>query len=237
MNEWFARWFGQEYLELYPHRNDDDARALLSLIRRELSGVTPAHILDLACGSGRHSRALLEWGWTVGLDLSQRLLDVAQGSGASYVRGDMRVLPFAAGAFDVVVNLFTSYGYFESDAEHLTVLQEVSRVTRPGGWFVLDYLNADYVRATLVPENETIVNGKTIQQRRIVTADDRFVLKTISVMPEGHEYVERVRLYRPDDLQTMLHSVGFKVVQTFGDYAGLPLTSDAPRAILFAERQ
>jgi len=238
MNDWFARWFGREYLELYPHRDDRDAVALLALIQRVLGVGAPHRILDLACGSGRHARALRAWGWTVGLDLSATLLDVAAAAspGAPYVRADMRALPFADGAFDVVVNLFTSFGYFETDEEHLAVLRGVARVTRPHGWFVLDYLNADYVRATLVPENETVVNGKTIQQRRSITPDGRFVLKTISVLPEGHEYVERVRLFSPDALQSMIRAAGFTVAHTFGDYTGRPPSGDAPRVILFAER-
>jgi len=239
MTDWFTRWFGKEYLELYPHRDDADAREAVSMIRAQIGGAQfPAPILDLACGSGRHSRALWEWGWTVGLDLSATLLQLAHEEDPDdpYVRGDMRVLPFAPGTFGLVVNLFTSFGYFATDAEHLEVIREVARVTKSGGTFVLDYLNADEVRRTLVPFDEHVVDGRRIWQRRSISADDRYVEKNISADHCDREYQERVRLYTPDNLRDMIASSGFVVRHEFGDYDRSALTPDSPRVIFFAER-
>jgi SAM-dependent methyltransferase len=238
MNEWFARWFGQEYLALYQHRDDRDARQAVSLIRRVVGDVAPGRLLDLACGTGRHARALRDWGETVGIDLSGVLLEVAARAGGNvpYVRGDMRRLPFAERAFGVVVNLFTSFGYFETDAEHETVVREVARVTRPGGVFVLDYLHAKCVRETLVPSDEREVNGQVLRMRRYITSDGRYVLKTVSVPGSEHTYVERVRLFTPDELRQLLERNGFTVTQEFGDYAGGARTASSSRVILFAER-
>src|SRR4051812_9403187 len=104
MNEWFERWFGTEYLALYPHRDEKEAQAAVALIARVVDAKSVDRILDLACGSGRHSRALRKIAWTVGLDLSASLLKVAseQGKDDPYVRADMRVLPFKDGAFQLV---------------------------------------------------------------------------------------------------------------------------------------
>lgn len=238
MSEWFTRWFGKEYLDLYPHRDDREARSVVRLIRRTLAPSPLRSALDLACGSGRHTRALCKYVWTVGLDLSMPLLQVAvsESPGLPFVRGDMRELPFANNAFDLVINLFTSFGYFASDDENRLVLSEVHRVLRERGGFVLDYLNADQVRARLVPLDRRRVGDRVVTQHRRITAGGRYVEKTISATGFEHSYIERVRLFEPDELRCLLRSAGFVIETEFGDYAGNQLTEISPRAIFFARR-
>jgi SAM-dependent methyltransferase len=243
MNDWFTHWFGKEYLELYPHRDETEARAAVQLVYDTVSakkdGMEIGPALDLACGSGRHSRALGERIWTAGFDLSMTLLEVARQESpyAPYIRGDMRELPFADDAFGLVVNLFTSFGYFDTNAQHLRVLAEVARVTRPGGMFVLDYLNAENVRRTLVPSDERMVNGRKIWQQRRISADGLYVEKTISSDGCDRTYNERVRLFEPDQLRMMLEESGFAVVAEYGDYGGGLWSEASARLILFAERE
>jgi SAM-dependent methyltransferase len=136
-----------------------------------------------------------------------------------------------------VVNLFTSFGYFREDAQHLRVLNEVARVTRPDGWFVLDYLHADQVRATLVPRDEQTVGTTVVEQEREISVDGRFVRKTITLGELGRTFVERVRLFEPEELVAMATAAGFAVDAVLGDYAGGALTATSPRTILFARRQ
>jgi len=238
MSEWFTRWFGKEYLDLYPHRDDREARSVVRLIRNTVALRADDRALDLACGSGRHTRALSRSTWTVGLDLSMDLLSVARAESPQvpYVRADMRVLPFAAASFDLVVNLFTSFGYFSSDDENRTVLTEVSRVLRPGGVCVLDYLNADQVRATLVPHDTRRVRNRVVTQDRRVSADGKYVEKTISAAGSPNTYLERVRLFEPDELRCLLHDAGLVIEHEMGDYAAGPLDRTSPRAIFFALR-
>jgi SAM-dependent methyltransferase len=149
----------------------------------------------------------------------------------------MRELPFADESFDLVVNLFTSFGYFEDDYENARVLARVRTALKPGGTFVLDFLNASQVRRSLVPYDERVENGVTIEQRRTISADDRFVEKTIRLRERGREYVERVRLLSAGDLQRMLELAGFEVVHCFGDYTGGKWSENSPRTILFASRK
>lgn len=236
MSEWFTRWFGREYLDLYPHRDEREARAVVRLIRNVISPEPASRALDLACGSGRHTRALCQQIWTVGLDLSRALLQVAKAEAPDvpYVRADMRVLPFARDSFDLVVNLFTSFGYFSSDEENRVALSEVNRVIRRGGVFVLDYFNADQVRATLVAHDTRRIGNRTVTQDRRITGDGRYVEKEISSAGSPVRYLERVRLFEPDDLRCLLHDAGFSVDHEMGDYTGAPLGADSARAIFFA---
>lgn len=238
MSEWFTRWFGKEYLNLYPHRDDREARSVVRMIRNTVPLRAEGRALDLACGSGRHTRALCKHTWTVGLDLSMDLLQVAISESPliPYVRGDMRALPFATGAFHLVVNLFTSFGYFSSDDENRLVLNEVSRVLVPKGVLVLDYLNADQVRARLIAQDTCRVGNRVVTQRRRITADGRYVEKEISATGFERSFVERVRLFEPDDIRCLLHDAGLVVDRELGDYAAGPLAPDSPRAIFFAHR-
>ena len=148
----------------------------------------------------------------------------------------MRTLPFSDCAFELVVNLFTSFGYFSNDDAHRRVLDEVARVTCPGGWFVLDYLNARHVRQSLVPVDVRTVGQHTIEQERSISDDGRFVRKTITIGEFGRTFVERVRLFEPEELTAMVSSSGYSVVELLGDYAGAPLGPESTRTIVIALR-
>jgi SAM-dependent methyltransferase len=237
--DWFEQWFGEDYLRIYQHRDESEAERAIELIAAHLPGGEIEAVLDLACGAGRHSKPLCERWWTVGLDLSASLLRVArrEAPDAPYVRADMRELPFADESFDLVVNLFTSFGYFEDDREHARVLACVRTAMKPRGTLVIDFLNATQVRRNLVPYDERVENGITIEQSRTITPDDRFVEKTIRLRELGREYVERVRLFSAGDLERMLVGAGFDVVHRFGDYAGAHWSENSPRTILFASRK
>src|SRR5262249_31310442 len=120
-----------------------------------LQPASGSSILDLGCGSGRHSRYLASMGFDVtGLDLSAESINQArkaERSNLHFNRQDMRQ-PFGTGAFHYVFNLFTSFGYFEDPAENLTVIQNVARSLKPGGHLVLDYMNAIHIESRLTAE-------------------------------------------------------------------------------------
>ena len=237
--DWFEEFFGEEYLNIYQHRDETEAERAIELIATNLVGHHIDAVLDLACGAGRHTKVLAERWWTVGLDLSMSLLKVArhETKDGPYVRADMRELPFVNDSFDLVVNLFTSFGYFDDDREHVRVLSCVGDALRPGGTLVIDFFNAAQVRQTLVPYDERVENGITIEQQRSISEDNRFVEKRITLREQRKEYIERVRLLSPKDLERMLITAGFEVVKLFGDYAGRSWSEDSPRTILFATRQ
>ncbi|OGU01021.1 MAG: hypothetical protein A2085_10220 [Gemmatimonadetes bacterium GWC2_71_10] len=235
MTEWFERWFGETYLALYPHRDEQEAERVVALLER-LGVIGPGRVVDLACGAGRFLVALAGRGATVaGLDLSLPLLRTARGRGAQrLVRADVRALPIASGALDAVLNLFTSFGYFEDDGEHQRVLAEVARVLKPGGHFVLDFLNAPQVRATLVARDERRLGESVVVQERRISDDGRFVVKTIHLSGEGQSFMERVRLLERADLERMFAAAGLTVERVLGDYEGGAHGPHSPRCLLVA---
>lgn len=239
MTEWFEQWFGEEYLRLYPHRDDEDADRLATLIERQVP-LQGRRVLDLACGPGRHAAQFARRGASVvGFDLSMPLLSRArhrQGPPLDLVRGDMRRLPFRPESFDLVVNLFTSFGYFADDAQHALVLHGAAQVLRPGGVFVLDYLNAGLVRDTLVPHEEQQVGEQRVAVERRISDDDRFVIKEMHLVNDGRSFVERVRLFGREELETLVEGAGLAVRTRLGSYGGDAVAPDAPRVILIAER-
>jgi SAM-dependent methyltransferase len=232
MTEWFEEWFGEEYLQLYPHRDEVDAERVVALIRRTLPWCAGWRALDVGCGAGRHARALEAAGARcVGLDLSPSLLRRAREvTAAPLLRADMRRIPIRPGSVDLVVNLFTSFGYFDQDAEHAAVLREMAGTLRPGGWLVLDFLHAPTVRADLV-EREATLGAAGVHIVRRLSEDGRFVCKTIA-SGEGRRFVERVRLFTPAELEAMLAEARLRVEHRFGSYDGDPLAPGAPRTIL-----
>jgi SAM-dependent methyltransferase len=236
MTEWYEEWFGEDYLRLYPHRDDADARRAVGLIGRTV-GLSPGwRMLDVGCGAGRHARAFTELrAVCFGLDLSATLLRLArQVTSAPLIRADMRHLPVRPASMDLTVNLFTSFGYFEQDAEHAAALQEMVSTVRPGGWFVIDFLNAAAVRRQLVPQESLELAGQTVQVTRSVSPDGRYVCKSIRA-PAGRQYMERVRLFEPDQISEMLEAAGVRIRHRFGDYDASPLEPGRPRTILMGQ--
>ena len=142
---WYKEWFGEDYLTVYQHRDDKDARKLIKLIRKYVMITPESNLLDLACGNGRHTYELARYSKNIfGLDLSRSLLGKAlqkkknEQTSPSFVQADMRYFPFKM-KFDIIFSLFTSFGYFDSDEKHLQVACEISESLNHGGTFIIDY--------------------------------------------------------------------------------------------------
>lgn len=233
--DWFREWFGDEYLAIYPHRDEREAEAAVRLYLQSASP-PPGAILDLACGAGRHLRELLSAGLHgIGLDLSMKLLDRARelSPRAQLVRGDMRQLPFQDEGFAGLTSFFTSFGYFASRAEDEQVAVEMRRVLEAGGSFMLDFLNSTRVRSELVEAESRRIPGFGVSVRRSIVDDT--VVKQIHLQPdgggEGRSFVERVRLYEAGELENLLSGAGLETRKLFGDYEGTRFSPHAERLI------
>lgn len=237
---WYREWFGQEYLELYAHRDREEAERHLDFVENCLdpAKTQPRAVLDLACGAGRHTEALRRRGYrALGLDLSLTLL--ALRPSLPRVRGDMCCLPFRRGTFDWVLNFFTSFGYFESEKQNFQVLAEIDRVLAPGGRFMIDFLNLDRVLATLEPGETRREDDRKIRIERWFDETTRRINKRIRVeTPDGppRTFLESVRGYRRNEVEMGLSWAGLRLTHTYGNFEGDPFEPDSERLILVGEK-
>ncbi len=239
---WYQRWFADElYMELYAHRDAGEAKQAIDLFERIAAPVADRRCLDLACGTGRHAFELARRGATVlAADLSPTLLTAARRKTRRHaqhlqlLRADMRRLPVRTASLDAVLQLFTAFGYFRDDAENARVISGVRRTLRTGAWYLLDFLNAAQVRASLVPHSEQEVNGMRVLQERRIT--DTRVEKRIRVLhPAGEQvFEESVRLFTLDDFHRMFQENGFALETVAGDYHGSAFDDASPRCLMFA---
>ncbi|MGH7163160.1 MAG: class I SAM-dependent methyltransferase, partial [Planctomycetota bacterium] len=220
-------------LDLYYRRDDAAAKGEAAFAFKALGLRAGARSLDVACGAGRHARAMAELGArVVAVDLSRELLELA--AGVPRARADMRALPFS-GAFDAATSFFTSFGYFD-DGGNRRALSAVAGALLPGGSFLLDFLNAVAVSARLVPESEEERAGKRFRIRRRI--EDGRVRKEVTVEEDGgkRRYVEDVRLYLHQELLELLRDAGLNPIAAYGDFLGGDYTTDSPRCILVARK-
>ncbi len=239
---WYVAAFRDEYVDVYPHRDLDSARAEVAwLVDRGVRGRT----LDLCCGFGRHALALAERGVDVfGMDLSWDLLrrarDLPQGVllEGRLARGDAQSLPYRDAAFETVVNLFSSFGYFGDDGDR-RMLDGIARVLAPEGLLVMETMNPDRVRATLVPRSSRDSHGLRLDEERALADGGRRVTKKVTLThADGRirSWREDVRMYGLDELRKLLHERGLEVTEVDGGFAGEPSGPLAPRQIVRARR-
>jgi SAM-dependent methyltransferase len=234
---WYKEWFGEEYLELYAHRDEGEAERHVAFVTALFPG-PPGRILDLACGAGRHTAALRRRSCRAfGVDLSVVLL--AQARALPRAAGDMRRLPLATGAFDWVLNFFTSFGYFESEQENFRVLEETARVLCGGGRFLLDLLNLDATLAQLKEYEEWEDGERRVEIRRWWDRERRRINKRIRLAAPGREprtFLESVRAYTRDEVTSGLGRAGLEVTQTYGSFAGEAYGERSERLILVGRK-
>jgi SAM-dependent methyltransferase len=238
---WYREWFGQDYVDLYAHRDQAEAETHVDFVEAQLvpeGGPRPRAVLDLACGGGRHTEALRNRGYrTLGVDLSLTLL--ALRPALPRVRGDMRGLPFTDASFDWVLNFFTSFGYFESERENFRVLEEIVRILAPGGRFMIDFFNRDRVIAELEPRQVLDDNGRRVDIQRWYDPTSRRINKRIVVrhrMGPPRAFLESVRAYRREEVVMGLGWGGLELTGVYGNFKGDPYHRDSERLILVGRK-
>jgi len=241
---WYKDWFGEDYLKVYPHRDEIEAKKQVDFVAKILDLKLAKKILDLGCGNGRHANEFSGKGYHVTcLDLSSVLLSLAKDKYGSascicFVQADMRQIPFA-NAFDSVVSFFTTFGYFKTDDENLQTLKNIEAALKPGGSFFQDYMNKKFVIENLVPYDSRQVNGFEITQERNYNRAEERIEKKITLKENGEvrEYFESVRLYTLEEMKTLLAKTRLKLEKTFGDFDGSSFTSKSPRLLLVGKKE
>lgn len=240
--EFFRRFWPLVGSAVTAHRGGSEKKDVKSLLRR-LRLRPGVRILDVPCGFGRHSIELAQRGFRVtGVDISPALLAqahrraAANGVTVDFRRGDMRRLSYR-GQFDVVLNLFTSFGYF-GDAPDQQVLERFRRALRPGGWLVIHLINRDWVMRHYRPQQRSRMGPY------VVTEEGTFDLSSSVITTDwraerGQQVwhgTSRLRLYSCHELLAMLKQAGFSQVKLLGDMRGRPLTLASRWMVLVARR-
>lgn len=239
--DWFRRAFQDDYLYLYSHRDDCEARQHVDMATRHVPFAKGQHILDIACGTGRHLQAFAQLGaFVTGVDLSETMLKQANerfkkaGLPVTLENRDMRQLPYR-NLFDGVTMWFTSFGYFEDEAEDRQVLENIAKALKAGGWWWIDLPNPDFLIAALIPKTIRTISGPNgdaqVIEKRIIKNDR--VEKTITLTDDSgtREYTESVKLYSVEKFSRMLGESGLTAKGTLGDYSGTDFSPDSPRQI------
>jgi 2-polyprenyl-3-methyl-5-hydroxy-6-metoxy-1,4-benzoquinol methylase len=221
---WFKDWFNTPYYhQLYFKRDEKEAAAFIDQLIDYLKPPPGSSMLDVACGKGRHSIQLASKGFDVtGIDLSEDSIDEAlqyQTATLHFYRHDMR-LPSWINYFDYAFNFFTSFGYFKTRREHDNAIRTVAQSIKPGGFFVMDYLNTHFAEDHIIHQSEKEVDGINF----IITKwfDETHFYKKIIVEDEALQepliFTERVAKFSLGDFTEMFAYQGLQIQEVFGDY-------------------
>lgn len=219
--DWFVSWFDTSYYHiLYKDRDDTEAQIFMQNITSFLKLPHQTHILDLACGKGRHSVFLNSLGYKVtGVDLSENNISAANSKAndrLNFKVHDMR--DSYAEKYDAIFNLFTSFGYFEEDAIDINVLKNIKNGLHQNGIAVVDFLNVAIVADGLISDELKTVDQIDFRIHKKI--ENGFIIKEISFEDKGHKhsYIERVKYIDLDKFTTYFEKAGLKIKHVFGDY-------------------
>ena len=241
MGEWFESWFDTTYYhKLYKKRDFVEAERFIKNLFQFLNPGEKARVLDLACGKGRHAIFVNSLGYdTTGVDLSKNSIKHAkefENETLRFFRHDMRD-QLDQSNFDVVLNLFTSFGYFENKAENEQVIAAISASLKSDGYLVIDFFNANQVLANLVECEEIqrdelkfqiskeIIDGKVVKHIRF---DDK---------GKSYHYQEKVQLLALKDFKHFLSQANFSIEHIFGNYDLEPFNNNSDRLIIIAKKK
>jgi SAM-dependent methyltransferase len=222
--------------------SEADAESEVGWILGHVRPPSAGHVLDAPCGFGRHSMALARRGFAVtGVDLSETELQRAKERAAAaglplqLMRQDMRDMEFFS-EFDLALNLFSSIGFFTDDEDRL-LIDRFCTALKPGGAFVLDTRNRDFVIHDVTP-------GETVRlPEGTARVENRFDVRTSRIQQdwwledEGRPLGQlEIRLYSAHELLRMLRPERWSQVELFGGLDGRPFALESPRIVLVATK-
>ena len=247
-NAWYVNFFGDDYLGIYRHTfTAERAETEVAFAVQKLGLAAAARVLDLCCGPGRHSVLLAQRGYRVtGLDLSQPYLDLARRAAADHrtaietVLADMRAIPFDS-HFDAVINMYSSFGYLESEAEDLKVLESIARSLKRGGRLLLDMLNREWAVANYIQNDWHAEPDGTlyVEHRALDLESSRMRVRFVIVGPDGSRRDSPghdIRLYTLTEMKRLLARAGFAGVDVYGGFDGEKYGIETRRMILCAAK-
>lgn len=239
--KWYEEWFNSPYYHLlYANRSEDEARNFVTRLVEKLDLQPKCKVLDVACGKGRHSKNLAALGLDVtGIDLSTNSIEAARQCEHEYLHfavWDMRY-PFKEAYFDVVFNIFSSFGYFDDPADDQRVVHAFATDLKAGGLLVFDYLNGEW--AVKQMKSREIINRGEMQFHIQKRVENGFIKKKIEFLANGEDYSyeEQLKLISRARIKEMLAEAGLEVLHTYGDYELHDFEpGSSPRIIVIAKK-
>jgi SAM-dependent methyltransferase len=243
---WYEEFYGRDYIQaLVPSLTNSKKEAEFAA---NTLGMKPGdQVLDLCCGHGRHTVILAARGIAVtGQDQSAEYLadarTAAEGINVDLplVQSDMRTIPFE-GKFDFVINMFTSFGYFDTDDDDRKVLSEIAKCLKPGGRVLIDLINRDWVIANNGPSDRRVNADGTVvlEQRSLNLETNRNEVRFTFIDPDGtrrESFGHRIRLYTLHEITQMMDEVGLEVLEVLGGFDSEPHTPSSRRMIVVARK-
>ncbi|HOV33796.1 MAG TPA: class I SAM-dependent methyltransferase [Candidatus Hydrogenedens sp.] len=244
-NDWYLEAFGKWYPIVYHHRDAKEAEKQINFICSELKLKKNSKVLDLCCGYGRHLSFLKQRiPFTVGADLSVDLLEQAKNlflNEIYLVRCDVRFLPFQSNTFDVVLNLFTSFGYFEDDNENIQQIQQVSSILKSGGYFFLDYLNPIQAQKIKMLYTTRKVEDYTIDETRWYEHTSKLLKKKVEVYNENKQlmtsYTESIKIYLVEEITEIFSKQQLSILKIYGNYQKENFSNESSRIIIISKKK
>lgn len=245
--DWPVAFFDDDYLKIYrPMFSAEATRAEVDFIVSALGLADGRAVLDLACGYGRHTVGMAGRGVRVtGLDFNPRYLAIAAeearraGAEVRWVAGDMRALPFRR-EFDGVYSYYTSFGYFGDD-ENERVLRGVAGVLKPGGWFLLDMANRDWILTHPLQRvwSQREDGSLHMEESSLDLVASRVISRLIHIAPDGGSRLTKeydLRVYTCAELTALLARHGLIVRRVWGGADRSPYSTESRRLVMLAER-
>lgn len=239
--EWFGEWFDSPYYHvLYKHRDDVEAQSFIDHLIAYFKFSENDHIQDVACGKGRHAIYLNKKGFdVVGLDLSPQNIAFAsrhENENLKFHIHDMR-FPWKAERFDYILNLFTSFGYFETKGENQQAISSFASGLKKGGKLLIDFLNPYTVINNLVPEEIKRINGIDFHIQKFL--DGEYIVKDIKFEDKGkfYAYQERVKRIRRVKFLKYFERANLELIDLFGDYNLNPYIAEKSERMIFVLRK
>lgn len=241
MNNWYESWFDSPYYHiLYRDRNEDEAHLFLNHLVEVLNPSKHHLFLDVACGKGRHATTLHQKGFHVeGIDLSQNSIDFANQNSNSNLHfkvHDMRDV-YKENHFDYVLNLFTSFGYFDTYSEHETAISAMTKNLKKGGKLIIDFMNSEKIIAELVTEEIKQIDSIQFHIKR--TFKEQTIIKEINFQHHGqhHHFTEKVHAFTYHDFMRFFQNNGMKILNLWGDYSLNEFNDkQSPRLIILTQK-
>lgn len=240
-SEWYEIWFDTHFYHvLYGNRDEAEARAFLDVLMKQLELPLGSNILDMACGKGRHSIYLNECGYQVtGIDLSANSIAEAnrsRKSGLDFHVHDIRKT-FRERHFDLALNLFTSFGYGRDPNDNFKAIEQMGRNLKPGGYFVLDYLNAHQSIQCLMDKEQKKIGDLKFDICRWVDGGKLHKEIKVSDQERVHQFKEEVQLLDLGHFSAYFEEAGLELMDHFGNYHLDPFNENSSdRLILIAKK-